>query len=80
MFLIPVLYRRADAIVCVSQALREELHEHFSIPREKMKTIHNFYEIEKIKNTALEPLTSEEMKVFSLPVIISAGRLHMAKE
>lgn len=78
--LIPGLYRRADEIVCVTNALADELKEHFGISNNKLTTIYNFYEIEDILNKATIPLTEEEGKIFSKPVIITSGRLHMAKE
>lgn len=78
--LIPSLYKRADQIICVAQALADELHNHFGIKKDKLKTIYNFYEKERIINLASEPLTTEELRIFSKPVIITSGRLHMAKE
>lgn len=78
--LIPSLYKRADEIVCVTNALADELHEYFGISHEKLKTIYNFYEIDDILNKAAQPLDEEEEKIFSKPVIITSGRLHIAKE
>lgn len=78
--LIPFLYKRADKIVCVTQALVNELHKHFNIPEEKQAVIYNFYENEEIKKKALEPLSEEEQKIFSKMVIINSGRLQMQKE
>lgn len=78
--LIPFLYNRADTIVCVTQALAEELHTYFNISYNKLKVIFNFYEVEKIRESANSPLTEDEKKIFSKPVIITSGRLHVAKE
>jgi glycosyltransferase involved in cell wall biosynthesis len=78
--LIPQLYRRADAIVCVTDALGDELYQHFGVARSKLHTIYNFYEIEEIRRKAAEPLTEQERALFAVPVIITSGRLHMAKE
>jgi glycosyltransferase involved in cell wall biosynthesis len=64
----------------VTNALADELKEHFNISNSKLTTIYNFYEIEDILNKATIPLTEEEEKIFSKPVIITSGRLHMAKE
>ncbi|MBS1588538.1 MAG: glycosyltransferase [Bacteroidetes bacterium] len=78
--LIPWLYRKADSIVCVTDALCNELNQQFGIAKEKLLTIYNFYEVENIREQAAEALTPEEETIFSLPVIISSGRLHVAKE
>lgn len=77
--LMPLLYNRAKEIVCVSQALSDEMNKYFGIKEEKLRTIYNFYENEKIIEKSMEPLTEEEQKIFSKPVIITSGRLHMSK-
>lgn len=78
--LIPFLYKRADAIVCVTQALSDELQKYFHIKPEKLHVIYNFYIVDDILKKASETLTEEETKLFSKPVIITSGRLHVAKE
>lgn len=77
--LIPFLYKRADEIVCVTQALADELNKYFNISYSKLKVIYNFYEVDDIRTRALTPLTEEEQKLFNKPVIITSGRLHVAK-
>ena len=78
--LIPFLYKRADVIVCVTQALADELQKYFHIKEEKLKVIYNFYIVDEILQKANEPLTEEEEKIFGKPTIITSGRLHVAKE
>ena len=78
--LIPWLYKKADEIVTVTDALKQELVDHFSIDQKKIKTIYNFYETKVIAEKAMQPLSEDEEKIFSKPVIISSGRLHMQKE
>lgn len=78
--LIPFLYKRADEIVCVTQALADELNKYFHISYDKLKVIYNFYETDEIKRLAKESLTEEEAKIFTKKVIITSGRLHVAKE
>ena len=78
--LIPRLYKKADKIVCVTHALTNELKQHFNIRKDALKTIYNFYEEDEIAEKSLDPLTEEEQKIFSKPVIITSGRLHIAKE
>ncbi len=78
--LIPMLYKRADEIVCVTHTLANELKHHFGISPKKLKTIYNFYETDRIVNMSNEALSENEAKIFSQPVIITSGRLHVAKE
>lgn len=78
--LIPFLYRNANEIICVTQALADELHEYFHLSYKKLKVIYNFYETEEIHKKTQEPLNEEEQKIYSKPVIITSGRLHIAKE
>ncbi|MBS1585391.1 MAG: glycosyltransferase [Bacteroidetes bacterium] len=78
--LIPVFYRKADEIVCVTNALADEMQRHFGISANKLRTIYNFYEREDIIARSNDALTADEAKIFSKPVIITSGRLHVAKE
>ncbi len=78
--LIPRFYSKADEIVCVTNALTDELHLHFGIDRKKLTTINNFYETDTIINQSLEKLSPDEETIFTKPVIISSGRLHIGKE
>lgn len=78
--LIPYLYKKADEIVCVTHALADELNYYFNIGREKLKVIYNFYENAEIKKQAQQQLSEDEQKIFSKKVIITSGRLHVAKE
>ena len=78
--LIPFLYKKADELVCVAQALSDEMHEYFKVPLNKLTTIYNFYENEEIVRKSNESLTTEEARLFSKPVIVNSGRLHVQKE
>ena len=77
--LIPYFYKKANEIVCVSEALSKELHTYFNIDEKRLTTIYNFYENEKIVAQSNEPLSEEAQKIFSKPVIITSGRLHVSK-
>jgi glycosyltransferase involved in cell wall biosynthesis len=78
--LIPLLYKRADHIVCVTDSLATEMQKHFAVPWKKLSVINNFYEHDEILKKYSEPLTKEEATLFNKPVIINSGRLHMQKE
>jgi glycosyltransferase involved in cell wall biosynthesis len=77
--LIPYFYKRADEIVCVSEALRAELHKYFGIDKQKLTTIYNFYENDVIVDRSHEPICPEAEKIFTKPVVITSGRLHISK-
>lgn len=77
--LIPRLYRRADHIVCVTEAMKQEMTRYFGIAASKLSVINNFYEIEEIDRKAAETVTELPPAFFERPVIVCSGRLHMAK-
>ena len=77
--LMPFLYSRADEIVCVAEALSKEMNTFFKISEDKLTTIYNFYENERIVAQSNEPLSPEAEKIFSKPVIVTSGRLHASK-
>ena len=79
-FLIPWLYKKADEVICVTNALKAELESGFHLSAKRLRTIYNFYEVEHIRRSASEPVTNEEALIFSKPVIITSGRLHIAKQ
>jgi glycosyltransferase involved in cell wall biosynthesis len=79
-FLMPWLYQKANKVVCVTEALSTEIHQHFRVDQANLRTIYNFYEVDRIRTAASEHLSSEEEKIFSKPVIVSSGRLHVAKQ
>lgn len=78
--LIPWLYARADEMVCVTEALAREMQVYFGISAGRLKTIYNFYETDRILEKSYRPLSGKEQRIFSKPVIIASGRLHMQKE
>ncbi len=77
--LIPYLYKKADEIVCCSEGLSKELNTYFNVSKDRLTTIYNFYENERIIAQSHEPLSEEAEKIFSKPVIITSGRLHVSK-
>jgi glycosyltransferase involved in cell wall biosynthesis len=78
-FFIPYLYKKADCIVTVTQALAEEMNHFFKLPMIRLNVINNFYEVEEIVTQSKEKLTFEECQIFKYPVFINSGRLHIAK-
>jgi glycosyltransferase involved in cell wall biosynthesis len=78
--LIPALYRRADAIVTVSDSLAPELRQ-LGVPTEKIRTIKNFFDIDAIARSADEPIGQADRIIFehNVPVLLVPARLHIHK-
>jgi len=77
--LIKKLYPKADIIIANSEGVKKDLVENFQIPGEKIKIIHNGYNIATIEKAAKQPLTEDENKIFNHPTIINIGRLSPQK-
>ena len=77
--LIPFTYRRCDEVVTVSAAIGSELSNYYGIPKDKIKTIHNFFDVQRIQARAALPVEDRFRNIFnSSKTIMTAGRL--AKE
>lgn len=72
-------YKHADAIVAVSQGVKEDLKRNFGIQGDKIKVIYNPYSIEKIQSMMKEEIDDEYNFIFSNPVIINVGSLSYQK-
>ena len=78
--LMPALYNRADKIVTVSRDINPELIESFGVNPEKLLTINNFFEVDKIAEKAQEPLSAAEQAIYKAgPVLVTSGRLATQK-
>jgi glycosyltransferase involved in cell wall biosynthesis len=65
------LLPRADHIVAVSQGMREQVADSYGLPRDKVTTIYNFFDLADIRGRALD---EPEMSVDG-PFILGCGRL-----
>lgn len=76
-----LLYQRADCVVPVSLALEKSLIENYNIPRHKIKTIYNPYDIDEINALSKTTIESIEHKHFlnTGKVFITVGRLTYQK-
>ncbi len=77
--LMPWLYKRADKVVCVSEGIKLEIERALSLSAGKVRVIHNYYDVDAIRSQAREPLPLYAEQLFSLPCIITIGRLHPQK-
>lgn len=70
--LIPILYKRADQIITVSEGIKRELVEHYGVPEKKITRIYNYFNVAHLKLQASELLTIKKSKDY---VLITSGRL-----
>lgn len=73
--LMKLLYNRADKIVAVSKAIKEDLANNFNIDEEKIEVIYNPFDCKNIESLAMEELEEEYKAIFENDVIINVGRL-----
>lgn len=73
--LIPFAYKRADKVVTVSKAIREELIYHYGVSSNKIVAIYNYFDREVIDAKSRAALPSKYLSIFTHRVLIFAGRL-----
>lgn len=78
-WLIPRLYKKADALVAVNEGIAEELTHHYGLPREKVRVIGNFYDADIIRKLSLEPRPSVIENLYQHPVLVTSCRLNPEK-
>jgi len=74
------LYRRADAIVAVSQGIAEELVSGLGLPRERVVAIPNSVDVDRIRALAGERPQHPWFESGAPPVILAVGRLEPQKD
>lgn len=73
------MYNKADAVVAVSQALKQDLIENFKLDREKVQVIYNPYDMERIQEQAKDSLEEGLRGIFQGDTVITVGRLSQQK-
>lgn len=73
-------YPQADAIVCVSQGIRGEMINQLRLPQEKLYTIYNPLDIDRIHRMMQESVEHPWFSRHDGPVVLAAGRLTAAKD
>ncbi|MFC1904225.1 glycosyltransferase [Chloroflexota bacterium] len=76
---IPLLYSKADGIICVSRGVAEDLVTQFKVPRQKIKVIFNPVDIEHVSSLVDEEVDHPYFTSKETPIIIAMGRLVVAK-
>lgn len=82
-FLLPNIikrwYPKSDKIISVSEAVKKDLVENFSLPEYKITTIYNPLNLAKIKTLSSKNIDEEWLKNKNTPVAIAVGRLNKVK-
>lgn len=74
------LYPTADAIVCVSEGLREGMQQMFDLPPDKLHCIYNPLDVDRIRRLMVEPVDHAWIAKPDVPVIVAVGRLTEQKD
>lgn len=78
--LMPMLYKRADRIVCVSRDIIPEMINDYGVAPGKLSAINNSFEVESVWERAQEPLPPAMQAVYeSGPILVTSGRLAIQK-
>lgn len=78
--LVPRLYPRADAICAVSRAAADDLASFVQLPPERIETIYNPFDLERIRSLSVVPLDHPWFSSGQPPVVVSIGRLTEQKD
>jgi glycosyltransferase involved in cell wall biosynthesis len=78
--IIPLIYSRSDLVVTVSDAIRQELIDHYEINPARIQTVYNFFDTTAIWNKAAVPLGQEFEALFQhKKTLLFSGRLAAQK-
>lgn len=78
--MLPLLYPGADGICTVSKAASLDLAEFIGLPKSKITTIYNPFDLEFIDHKATEAVDHPWFSPGQAPVILAIGRLNEAKD
>src|SRR5699024_6027606 len=78
-YIIKFIYNKADYIIPVSEAIKNDLIKGYGIKEEKIKVLYNFYDIKKIQELAENSIESYPDKLLNSPIYITVGRLTQQK-
>lgn len=75
------LYPRAEAVVCVSQGVADDLHSLTGLPADRLPVIYNPVVTEDLAHQAAKPAGHPWLdEPNGPPVVLAAGRLHQQKD
>ncbi len=70
-----VIYNMADKIICVSEKMASDMISLYHIPKDKVFTLYNPYDIDSLSKQAIQPITT----AFGHPAIVAMGSLEKVK-
>lgn len=73
------IYQQADLIICNSLKAKDDFNKIFGVPAQRVKTIYNSFDIEKISSSSEESIDKEDSKLFNKKTLICVGRLNEQK-
>ena len=74
-----LMYNKADLVVAISEGVKRDLIDNYSIKPEKVKVIYNPCDNSAIKKLRDEQIDAKYRKIFKNPVIITSGRMTYQK-
>ena len=78
--LIPIAYKNADSIHCLTNRIQDILIKKYDIPKTKINVIPNFIDLDNVQKQSFKKHNfSLIKKINNSPYIISIGRLHNQK-
>jgi glycosyltransferase involved in cell wall biosynthesis len=72
-------YNCADVVICVSDGVGEDLRKNFSVQKQKLHTIYNILDIDKIKKQSLSSEDDMLIRQYG-DYVLSVGRLEKEKD
>lgn len=77
--LLPFVYNRADQIIAISNGVKDDLVDEFSVPSKKITTVYNPIDLSMVDEQATAPLTHRWLSE-SHQTIVGLGRLTPQKD
>jgi N-acetylgalactosamine-N,N'-diacetylbacillosaminyl-diphospho-undecaprenol 4-alpha-N-acetylgalactosaminyltransferase len=78
-FLIPLFYKKADRVICISKGLKDEMVNFFNLKKNKIKIIYNSINPIEIENQSTEMLDAQYEDLFNDYTLISHSRISYEK-
>jgi glycogen synthase len=72
-------YENADGVIAVSQAMREDVHELYRVPREKIRVIHNGIDLNQYRPTPDRAILARYQIDPGRPYVLFVGRITRQK-
>jgi glycosyltransferase involved in cell wall biosynthesis len=78
-YMVPIVYRWASSVVCVSHGVRDDLAAATRLPRRLLTTVYNPVITDELLSRSLEPVHHRWLVRKTCPVVLAVGRLQRAK-